>query len=135
MKEKRCNKKDEIRIRYEAFIGVCIDVYGRVMAVVRGTIILPTGDMVKNACKEACEQLRALCKIFNEGLMEISKRYKCQVLQITEEMKIISKKYDACRLRHKKGDDTTTLASEEQDQEDFDIGQPVYNQVVPTTPS
>jgi len=139
MKEKRSNKKDEIRIRYEAFIGVCIDIYGRVMNVVRGTTILPTGDMVTIACKEACEQLRALCKIFNEGLMEISKRYKCQVLQINDDMKIVSKKYETGRPRRGKADDSTTLASEEQDQDqdqdDMDIGKAPLNQVVPTTPN
>jgi hypothetical protein len=116
-KEKRRIKKDEIRMRYEAFVGACVDIYGRIMRVPNHTMNRSTNEIrtsVHDACKEAKVQLLAMRIIFNEGMMEISKRYKCQVLQLSDiNLKHESKKYQSGRTRA--GDDsseTTTVVEE-----------------------
>jgi len=107
-------KKDEIRMRYEAFVGACVDIYGRLMTIAGGSI--PTEkahqEKVHDACAEAKEQLLGLRKIFNEGLMDISKRYKCQVLQLNEvALKRETKKYESGRAKRVKKTDADTVGT------------------------
>ena len=121
-REKRRIKRDEIRLRFEAFVGACADIYGRIMAearrgdvtenqtlggvTVRGT--LTNNTKAKHAqmaivCEQAKDSLMALRTIFNEGQMDISKRYKCQVLQLTEQgLSIEKKKYTSGRMKKAK---------------------------------
>jgi hypothetical protein len=114
-KEKKRIKKDEIRMRYEAFVGACVDIYGRLMTVAGGSI--PTDkahqEKVHVACDEAKCQLLGLRGIFNEGLMDISKRYKCQVLQLNEvALKRETKKYETGRAKRVKKTDADTVGTE-----------------------
>ncbi len=98
-REKRRLKRDEIRQLYEAFVGACVDIFGRLIqeSLLPGETaddgrrprLLPATTATKEriqALKEKCEtaqqQLTTLAKLFNQGLMQISKRYKCQVLQL-----------------------------------------------------
>ena len=76
-KEKKRVKKDELRMCYEAFVGTCVDIYGRVISHTNREI-----EKVIAACLDACVQLQELRKIFNSGMMILSKRYKCQVIQL-----------------------------------------------------
>jgi hypothetical protein len=133
MREKRRIKRDEIRLRMEAFVGACADIFGRLMTETRrGTIhentqhdgvtlrgTIPNNTKEKKAqmtaaCDQAKESLLALRTIFNEGQMDISKRYKCQVLQLGENgLAIVKKKYTTGRMKKaKQGDDSTTVGSD-----------------------
>ena len=76
-KEKKRVKKDELRMRYEAFVGACVDIYGRIIG-------HKTLQEITAACMDASIQLQELRKIFNSGMMTLSKRYKCQVIQLNE---------------------------------------------------
>lgn len=126
MREKRRIKRDEIRLRLEAFVGACADIFGRVMAESnRGTIpinqtlggvtvqgTLPMNGnhkkaQIMEACNQAKESLMTLRTIFNEGQMDISKRYKCQVLQLGENGLVIEKKkYSTGRVKGVKQSET-----------------------------
>ena len=95
-KEKRRIKKDELRMRYEAFVGACVDIYGRIIA--NGNTPGTKVEQINSVCFDASVQLQALRKIFNEGMMEISKRYKCQVIQLDEvNLKRTTNKYKMLR--------------------------------------
>jgi len=118
-KEKKRIKKDELRMRYEAFVGACVDIYGRIIAVERGhrstTPATPLKvseiEAMNKVCADAYHQLQALRKIFNDGLMEISKRYKCQVIYLAEiRLKRETTKYDTGRKR-KAADTASETAS------------------------
>jgi hypothetical protein len=76
-KEKKRIKKDELRMCYEAFVGTCVDIFGRIISHTTGDI-----EKVIATCLDACVQLQELRKIFNAGMMTLSKRYKCQVFQL-----------------------------------------------------
>ena len=107
-KEKSRIKKDEIRMRYEAFVGACVDIYGRIISSSRN--IEPQTSKpasyddvttINNICKGVLEQLLALTKIFNEGMKDISKRYKCQVKNIDNNLKLINIKHSTGRINKK----------------------------------
>ena len=83
-KEKRRIKKDELRMMYEAFLGACVDIYGRIMAYSNSVNDANNNNKIIEVCDDATQQLNSLRKIFNESMMEISKRYKCQVIQLDE---------------------------------------------------
>jgi hypothetical protein len=92
-REKRRMKRDEIRQRYEAFVGACVDIYGRIMQLAGRAINLPTlkssekaqrKEQIVTALEEAKTSVLAMRQIFNQGMMEISKRYKCSVLTLTD---------------------------------------------------
>jgi hypothetical protein len=125
-KEKRRMKRDEIRMRCEAFVGACVDIYGRIMNEARQ--ITSTVDWKKNGhhmneiCKDAVVQMHALSKIFNEGMIGLSKRYNCQVIQIgKDKFKLESKKYDSGRvLKRSKKDDTSTVSSNDSEELSID---------------
>jgi hypothetical protein len=112
-REKRRTKRDEVRMRYEAFVGACVDIYGRIAQRANSIETVTRADVItmSELCQEACTQLMALSKIFNEGLMDLSKRYKCQVLQLEEEDGKLKRKYKKCVLgrvrRVKKNSDAT----------------------------
>jgi hypothetical protein len=82
-KEKKRTKKDELRMIYEAFLGACVDIYGRIM-VYTNSVNDANNTKIVEVCIDATHQLNSLRKIFNESIMEISKRYKCQVIQLDE---------------------------------------------------
>jgi hypothetical protein len=66
--------------------------------------------------KHAREQLEAIRVIFNDGMLEISKRYKCQVMQLSN--KALSremKKYDSGRVKRAKQSDGSTVGDDEDD--------------------
>jgi hypothetical protein len=80
-------------------------------------------EAIAKACKESVEQLQTLRKIFNDSLMDISKRYKCQVLQLSETgLKRETRKYEAGRAprRVKKSDGDTVASSSTNDFGDTD---------------
>lgn len=127
-KEKKRIKKDEVRMRYEAFVGACVDIYGRVIALARPvatdeSLIIGKNLVVLKACEEAQVQLIALKNIFNSGMMDISKRYKCTVLQLSDTIKRTSAKYESGRVKRTK-DDTESVATTEE---------PTTNTIVRTT--
>jgi hypothetical protein len=113
-REKRRMRRDDIRMRLEAFVGACIDIYGRVVNRARE---IPHGNppntnTTKNVkdmsdlMKEACAQLQSLRTIFNEGMMGLSKMYKCQVIQLDEKaLKIEMKRHEAGRGKKVESDD------------------------------
>lgn len=92
-KEKRRAKKDEIRMRYEAFVGACVDIYGRIMGIARDIEKKNIQMRIIDACKDGIVQLTALSNIFNEGMKDISRRYKCQVLHLDDKIKRTIIKY------------------------------------------
>jgi hypothetical protein len=115
-REKRRLKKDELRMRYEAFVGACVDLYGRIMAQ-RG---LPQAT-VKPIVEECHQQLLQLREIFNESLMDISRRYKCSVLQLDTNVRLVRTKYKSPKKSNpksktavKRGDDDSDFSGIEE---------------------
>jgi hypothetical protein len=113
-------KRDEIRQRYEAFVGACIDIYGRVMEASGRTPTLTDvvsvsqrkdrKQRVATVLEEAKTSILALRTIFNQGMMDISKRYKCSVLQLSDKaLELGRTKYHS--IGGKK-DDASTASSE-----------------------
>ena len=147
MREKRRVKRDEIRMRYEAFVGACVDIYGRLMEVARAPPESSTGtpgsrrqvitdnktqkETMTDLCRQAKEQLLVLREIFNSGMMDISKRYKCQVLQLSDVgLSREMRKYDAGkgksrRVKKSDGDtvdnDSEGVAEVEDDEDGVDM--------------
>ena len=118
-KEKKRIKKDEIRMRYEAFVGACVDIYGRIMAIARpvqteASLVIGKNKTVLSACVDAKAQLIALKNIFNSGMMDISKRYKCQVLQLSDTIKRTTAKHESGRGRHSVKDNESVTTIDEQ---------------------
>jgi len=106
-REKRRVKRDEVRMRYEAFVGACVDIYGRLMKRTRQIEKVEQKDILAMTilCEDAQKQLMGLRTIFNDGMMDLSRRYKCQVLQlecIDGKMKRTTKKYETGRVRRSK---------------------------------
>lgn len=122
-KEKRRLKKDELRMRYEAFVGACVDIYGQIMAM-RGQ---PQKD-VKPVVEEAHRHLLKLREIFNESMMDISRRYKCTVLQLGESGLQISKLKFKAQKKSKKGKDK---ADSDSDIEELSDDEAPINTIVP----
>jgi len=113
-REKRRIKRDEVRMRYEAFVGACVDIYGRIMSHARKYEKIGKAEIsnLTAVCEEARTYLLTLRTIFNDGMMELSKRYKCQVLQLHEKnLKREMKTYEAGRLRRAKKTDSSTVGS------------------------
>jgi hypothetical protein len=107
-REKRRMKRDDMRMRLEAFVGACIDIYGRIINRAReihNTLPANTSSIkftkeMADLGKEAIEQLQSLRTIFNEGMMGLSKIYKCQVIQLGDEsLKIEMKRYESGRVK------------------------------------
>ena len=128
-REKRRMKRDDMRMRLEAFVGACIDIYGRLIGRAReiagstptGMPTVVTIKELATLLKEAHEQLQSLRSIFNEGMLGLSKRYKCQVVQLGENgFKIEMKRHASGR--GKKSDDDS----------DDDSPNPATNVLVPT---
>jgi len=114
-REKRRIKRDEVRMRYEAFVGACVDIYGRIMASARQNERVSRAEIVSmtTVCEEARVQLLTLRTIFNDGMMDLSKRYKCQVLQLSNtNLKREVKKYESGRVRKVKKSDGSTVGSD-----------------------
>jgi hypothetical protein len=121
-REKRRIKRDEMRMRLEAFVATCIDIYGPVMDYSRSVFNTTTANLsaqpevkkeMAKRVKQAREHLEALRTIFNEGMMEISKRYKCQVMQLSEKALVRElKKYEAGRVKRVKQGDTSTVGED-----------------------
>jgi hypothetical protein len=142
-KEKRRVKKDELRMRYEAFVGACVDIYGRIIALERShrstpppaqsylaTLKVEYIDAMNKVCADAYQQLQGLRKIFNDGLMDISKRYKCQVIHLSENrLKRETIKYDTGRKRKATDTASETASSIERGQ---DTDEEDGNVVIPT---
>jgi len=94
MKEKRRMKRDEMRQVYEAFVGTCVDIYGQITphftevnyGLTPSVVAQISKDKINALAKAlvtASKQLATLRDIFNTALMDISKRYKCQIFQIS----------------------------------------------------
>lgn len=121
-KEKRRMKKDEIRQVLEALVGACVDIY---TAITQGVPYAPaygygyrnrahpaqpaqpqtgpSNDVMGERIETALKQMETLRSIFNEGMMDISKRYKCQVLQLVNaNFARESKKYTTGRKKDTK---------------------------------
>lgn len=124
-REKKRLKKDEIRQRLEAFVGTCVDIYGRLMQVAHDPA-RKKGDL-SPILHESYTQLKALIAIINESMMEISKRYKCTVMNINEEtMRLGRKKYVAGRKKSTR----SKKAESESDTDDEDA----ENELIPMPP-
>ncbi len=150
MREKRRLKRDEVRMRYEAFVGACVDIFGRLMEIARANPEATTGtpgsrrevitdtktqrENIAEAVRQAKEQLMALRLIFNTGMMEISKRYKCQVLQLTEVgLKRETRKYEAgkAKPRRVKKTDGDTVGDSDTVAEVDELGEDTSDDEVP----
>jgi len=136
-REKRRIKRDEVRMRYEAFVGACVDIYGRIIAEAgtHDTITKKELATIITVCQDAVKQLLGLRTIFNDGMMELSKRYKCQVMQLGEKnLKRETKKYITGRARRVKKSDGSTIASSDTDNEvwpdEEDLPRPTGNVLV-----
>lgn len=130
-REKRRMKRDEIRMRYEALVGACTDIYGRIIHQCReitaklGMTPLSQRNskidekdihLVNTLVKDSKKQLENLGIIFNEGMISISKRYKCRVLQLSENGYAMTyKKYEMGRMKKSKtaDNDTASLSDDE----------------------
>lgn len=95
MKEKRRMKRDEMRQVYEAFVGTCVDIYGQITThfaevnyAIPSNVVVQFSSEKNNALAKALltasKQFATLRGIFNTALMDISRRYKCQVYQLSE---------------------------------------------------
>lgn len=154
IREKRRMKRDEVRMRYEAFVGACVDIFGRLMEVARAPPESTTGtpgsrkqvildhktqkDSITDVCRQAKEQLLALREIFNTGMMDISKRYKCQVLQLTEVgLKRETRKYEAgkAKPRRVKASDGDTVGDESDEIQELEEDDSVDNEETVVAPS
>lgn len=122
-REKRRVKRDEMRMRLEAFVATCIDIYRPIMEQARpvndtttyNAAAIPEikKEMAKRL-KTAREQLGALREIFNEGMMSLSKRYKCRVMQLSEKALAREfKKYDSGRMKRVKNGDGSTVEDDD----------------------
>jgi hypothetical protein len=122
-REKRRMKRDEIRMQYEAFVGACIDIYGRLTTHVRNIPSEKTFDKVTRQgvlqlIQDTEMNLLGLRTIFNEGMMLLSKRYKCQVLQLGEKhLKMEKGRYVNPKSKGKKADSTTVTTESVSDDE------------------
>jgi hypothetical protein len=94
MKEKRRMKRDEMRQIYEAFVGTCVDIYGQITVhftdvnyAITPSVVVQFSREKTNALAKSLlissKQLATLRDIFNTALMDISRRYKCLVFQIS----------------------------------------------------
>jgi hypothetical protein len=113
-REKRRMKRDEIRQRYEAFVGASADIYHRLLSIARVGNPSDTQSFkqVSDAVHSSREQLMALREIFNQGMIEISRRYKCQVLYLSDKgLARETKKYETGRVRRVKKSDGSTIGS------------------------
>jgi hypothetical protein len=132
-REKRRIKRDEVRMRYEAFVGACVDIYGRLMRYAHQNEKISKQELTSmtSRCEEAQTQLLSLRKIFNDGMMDLSKRYKCQVLQLNEKnLKREMKKYESGRIRRVKKSDNSTVCSSDSVSDD-ESNVPSENILVP----
>lgn len=79
-REKRRLKRDEFRMRYEALVGAFIDIYGTFMQAIRaqGTTL----EKVEEQMVDSHLRMTTLVNLFNESMIEIGKRYKCQVITL-----------------------------------------------------
>ncbi len=117
-KEKKRLKKDEIRQRLEAYVGTCVDIYGRIMQVAQ-----PSSRTKGNTwlvLQDSLIQLQALHEIFNQSMKEISKRYKCSVMTIEDDtMRLVRTKVTSGRKRilKKKTSDTKDTNPNQDDTE------------------
>ena len=109
-KEKKRIKKDDLRMRFEAFMGACVDIYGTLMNTARELMssqnktlnAAQKKDTLVKMCKDAHKNLIAMRTIFNESMMDISKRYKCKVFQIGDDFRRTSKKFSVGTKRKTK---------------------------------
>ena len=116
-REKRRMKRDDMRMRLEAFVGACIDIYGRLTRRAReiagttppGTATVVTIKEMADLLKEAHDQLQSLRAIFNEGMLGLSKIYKCQVIQLGKK----GLKIDMCRYESGRGRKSSDTNSDE----------------------
>jgi hypothetical protein len=122
-REKRRVKRDDMRMRLEAFVAACIDMYRPIMEQARpvndtttyNAAAIPEikKEMAKRL-KTAREQLDALREIFNGGMMTLSKRYKCRVMQLSEKALAREfKKFDSGRMKRVKQGDSSTVDDED----------------------
>jgi hypothetical protein len=119
-REKRRVKRDEMRMRLEAFVATCIDIYGPIMNYSRNAPLttkenpVDTKKEMATRLKHAREQLEAIRIIFNDGMLEISKRYKCQVIQLSEKaLAREMKKYESGRVKRVKQSDGSTVGDDD----------------------
>lgn len=102
-KEKRRMKREEVRQVLEAFCATCVDIYAPLLALTTQSILntergritytIPSMDTFKSGIEKAMKQITSLRKIFNHGMLEISRRFKCQVPSMDDNLRIRSTKY------------------------------------------
>lgn len=122
-KEKTRLKKDEIRMRYEAFVGACVDIFGNLMNVSRAVVTINSPEIYKISVlmTKTSEQFLSMIDIFNEGMLEISKRYKCQVITVNKNtMKRERKRHSTGRKTTPKIKRTKSTDTVEGDESDTD---------------
>ena len=125
-REKKRIKKDEIRMRYEAFLGACVDIFGRLMATLQtnNQMTIPQKEKDKLNYKEVdltYDTLKELISIFNEGMKDISRRYKCKVVVLNPAtMKLDRMKYTVPRTKKDTTKSTTKKGVKAEEETDID---------------
>ena len=122
-KEKKRMKKDEIRMRYEAFVAACVDIFGRLMNHGR-TLTTSKEDqaLIRKAILETHQQFTVMVNIFNDSMKEISRRYKCTVLTLDSGFKRTKYKFTTGRKVKKgkkdvKKDDAAAFSDDDSEEE------------------
>ncbi len=88
--------------------------------------------VVEQALTEGLTQLQNLRTIFNDSLLDISKRYKCQVIQLSDTFRREYKKFETGRVRRVKKSDKDTVGTSDADDTDTEAPR---NEVVRTRPA
>jgi hypothetical protein len=120
-REKRRLRRDEVRQRLEAVVGIASDVYSTLMRQMGALpLTAPSNQQLGRAetyLKESLQQLRQMREIFNTSMMDISRRYKCNVLQLTENLLHIQGRYATERKQTKNAKSDTSTTETDSDDE------------------
>jgi hypothetical protein len=125
-KEKKRAKKDEVRQRYEAAVGAAIDIFGRLMALARANDANAKKELPGEVFQTHANLLQ-LVDLFNNGMMDISRRYKCQVLIINpatmrrERKKFVAERKKSEKKKGKKKVATVVNVDDSDDDSESDL--------------
>jgi hypothetical protein len=91
MREKRRMRRDDIRHRLEAFVGICTDIYGNLIQQADNKKL--SKNEYEQLVADAVVQVEKVIDIYNTGVSEVGKLYGCCVKIIdSETFKMISKR-------------------------------------------
>jgi hypothetical protein len=116
MREKKRMRRDDIRHRLEAFVGICTDVYGNLMAQGNDSKGVTKEDFNK-IIDDTHTQILKVIEIYNTGVGEVARLYGCSVKIInTEEVKMIN-----MRVKKVKNDGSADGSDDDEDDPPLNI--------------